>query len=125
MQSSNLSNNTRINISLYYKVVDDKIFKEQRFIELINLLLKEDNVFKYSYAFYTDSFLLRSNLYIPNFHTMYLSTNNHNVVLSDEKDVWLLDIFKHNKYYILDNPKDLFDYSSLGINKIKNIKDIT
>jgi hypothetical protein len=124
MQSSNSSSVTKINISLYYKVVDDKIFKDQRFIELMNLLLKENNIYKYNYAFYTDSFLLRSNLYIPNFHTLYLSTNSHNVVLSDEKDVWLLDIFKHNKYYILNNPKDPFDYSALGIKKIQNIKDI-
>ncbi len=124
MQSTNLLNNTKIDISLYYKTIDDKIFKDQRFVDLMNLLLKEDNLYKYSYAFYTDSFLLKSNLYIPNFHTMYLSAHNHNVVIGDEKDVWLLDIFKHNKYYILDNPKDTFDYTALGITKIKHIKDI-
>ena len=125
MELLNSSNKTQlINLSLYYKVVDEKIFKEQRFIELMNLLLHNNNMYKYTYSFYTDSFILKTNLYIPNFHTMYLSSGNHNVIIQDHEDVWLLDIFKHNKYYILDNPKDEFDYGSLGINKIKQLKDI-
>jgi hypothetical protein len=124
MQSQNLSNKTQTNLSLYYKIVNDKIFKEKRFVDLMNILLKNDNLYKYKYAFYTDSFLLRSNLFIPNFHTMYLSSGNHNVIIEDTDDLWLLDTFKHNIYYIIEDPKDNFDYESKSVKKIKSIKDI-
>lgn len=123
MESISLSNHTRYSLALYYKSVDETIFKEERFIQLMNMLLS--NKVNTEYAFYTDSFLLRTNLYVPNFHTMYLASGNHNVIIGDSEDIWLLDVFKNNKYYILDNNKeDKFDYESKGIKKISHIKSI-
>lgn len=98
MELTNLLPKTVIDISLYYKYIDENIIQDKRYIDLMNLVLEENSI-RYTYAFYTDTFLLRTNLYIPNFHTMYLSNGNHNVIIEDEKDLWLLDTFTNNKYY--------------------------
>ena len=113
-----------IDISLYYKAIDETIFKEQAFVELINMLVKKELIYKYKYAFYTDTYLLKTNLYIPNFHTMYLSNDVHNVVIKDSEDLWLLDIFNNNRYYVLNNPNDTFDYESHGVIRLDQLKDI-
>lgn len=121
MQYPNSSESIR-DISLYYKKIDESIFKEFRFVQLMNMLLKDD--LKFHYAFYTDTFLLKTNLYIPNFHTMYLSNQNHNVLISNSEDLWLLDIFKNNKYYVLEEENDTFDYHKHGVIKINHIRQI-
>jgi|694.fasta_scaffold00762_60 hypothetical protein len=120
-----LQNSSKIiDISLYYKTIDENIFKEQAFVELINMLVKKELIYKYKYAFYTDAYLLKTNIYIPNFHTMYLANGSHNVVIKNSEDLWLLEIFNNNRYYVLDDPNDTFDYESHGIIKLRQLKDI-
>lgn len=122
MESSSLSK--IIDISLYYKSIDENIFKDQAFIELMNMLLKQELIYKYKYAFYTDLYVLKTNIYIPNFHTMYLANGTHNVLIKDSEDIWLLDIFKNNDYYVLENSNDSFDYEKHGVKKIQQLKEI-
>ena len=120
-----LQNSSKIiDISLYYKSIDESIFKEQAFIELINMLVKKELIYKYKYAFYTDSYLLKTNIYIPNFHTMYLANGHQNVIIKNSEDLWLLDIFNNNTYYVLDDTNDTFDYESYGITRLSQLKNI-
>jgi len=119
MEYQNLSKKHN-SLALFYKKVDENIFKENRFVQLMNSILKEDKML--NYAIYTDTFLLKTNLFIPNFHTMYLSNGNHNVVIEDENDLWMLEIFTNNKFYVLDNGE--FDYSKYNVKTINHIKEI-
>ena len=124
MQSINSSKKFPINISIFDSVLTDSVFQDMRFVQLMNLLIQSENVHKYSYCFYCDSAMVKTNLFIPVFHTVYLSCQNNNVLIKDQKDIWLKDIFKNNKYYVLASPKDEFDYTSCGITKIEDIKQI-
>lgn len=124
MQSTNLSKKSPINISIFNKTLTDSIFEDMRFVQLMNLLIKAENVHKYSYCFYCDSAMLKTNLFIPVFHTIYMSCQNNNVLIKDHHDIWLKDIFKNNKYYVLSAPKDDFDYAAHGITRIEDIKQI-
>lgn len=121
MQYQN-SQKTLNSIALYYRTVDESVFADSRFSELINHLCQDKNFLDYSYALYCDSYLLRTNIFIPVFHTMYLSSGNKNVILNNYEDLWLLDAFKNNTYYMIHN--DQYDLSQFNITSIPNIKSI-
>lgn len=125
MEYQNLSKNTT-DISLYYKYIDENIFNDKRFIELMNLV-SDNNLYKnIRYACYCDSFLLRKNIFIPNFHTIYLSNNKHNVILGNPEESWLIDIFPNNQYYLLaNNVTDQLDNRINIISSIKNLMEVT
>jgi hypothetical protein len=124
MTSLNLSKNTPLtDISLYYKYVDQNTLKDPKFIELMDLISTK-NYHSYKYSMYTDSFLLRANIYLPNFHSSYLACGKHNVFIEDENDVWLTEIFPQNNYYIMPKDNDTFNYESRNIKSIKSIKEI-
>lgn len=123
MQSQSLLKNT-INISIFTKVLTDDIFEDMRFVQLMNLLIKKKNVHQYTYCVYCDSNLIKTNIFIPIFHTMYLSCQNNNVLIKDQNDLWLADIFKNNQYYVLKNQEDEFDYSNTPIKTINDIKEL-
>lgn len=125
MESQNLSTAQNINLALYYKSIDHDIFNDYRYISLMEILIKDNNFVKYNYAFYTDSYLLKNNIFIPVFHTMYLASGSKRVVISNKDDVWLTEIFNNNTFYVLNNETDTeFDYESYGIEKINSIEDI-
>ena len=123
MQSINLSENKLVDISIYSKKLDNSIFKDFRFVDLINNLIKSDE-HNYKFAIYTDSSVLPANILVPVFHTFYLGCYEHNVLISDHKDLWLMNIFTNNKYYIIPNDNDNFDYASSGVKVIKTIREI-
>lgn len=124
MASLNLLKNTPlIDISLYYKYIDENIFKDFRFVQLMNILMKAE-YHSYKYSLYTDTFLLQTNVYLPNFHSSYLACGNHNVFIGNPEDLWLTEIFTNNNYYVLENDKDDFDYSKHNIKKLKSIREI-
>lgn len=123
MQSTNLSNK-HTNISIFSRILSDDIFQDFRFVQLMNMLIKIENKHKYSYCFYCDQNALKTNIFIPVFHTMYLGCQNNNVLIRNSEDLWLLDIFKNNKYFVLENKEDIFDYEKLGIKKINSIQEI-
>jgi hypothetical protein len=122
MSYQNLSKNYIKKISLYYEQVDEKIFSNKKFSQLISLIEKNKDI---NYALYTDNFLLKNNIFIPNFHTIYLSYGNHNVIIDEIKDLWLIETFKNNKYYFLIK-EDLqhSDLENIKITKITNISEI-
>jgi hypothetical protein len=122
MEYQNLSKNT-IDISLYYKLIDEKIFKDSTFIELMGIVSDKNQYQNIQYTLYTDSFLLRKNIFIPNFHTIYLSNNKHNVVINDPEDCWLLNVFPNNKYYYL-NSLTIHPPTDTRITRISTLKDI-
>ena len=125
MESPNLSKKTPINISLFYPTITNDIFNEYRYNSLLKLLTGLDGTASpYVYALYCDSSLLTSNIYIPIFHTIYLGCTINNVVISDNNDLWLLNTYSHNNYYIFNNDKDTFDYSSYKITKINDLTQI-
>ena len=123
MEYQNLSKQTN-SISLYFKYIDESIFKEHRFVDLMNLILKHNKLFEVNYAFYTDNNLLKTNIYIPTFHTMYLYNNTHNVVIEDSEDIWLIDTFSNNKYYVMPKKEDTYDYKQHNIKIIDKIQEI-
>ena len=125
MESPNLSKKTPINISLFYPTISNDIFNEHRYNSLLKLLTGlDDTASPYVYALYADASLLTSNIYIPIFHTMYLGCTINNVVISNDQDLWLLKTYSHNHYYVFDDPKDTFDYSSYKITKINDLTQI-
>jgi hypothetical protein len=125
MQLTNLSNNTlATDISIYCRELTDSIFKDFRFVDLINNLIKKDSICKYKFAIYTDLSIISANIFIPVFHTMYLGSSNHNVLISDSNDLWLIDTFTNNKYFIIPKENDDFNYKPYNITKITNIKEI-
>lgn len=90
--------NTQHSISFFCKIIDNSLGNDSRYIQLLEIIKEYPLT---NYAFYSDNIILKNNFFIPLFHTMYLGNGNHNVVLSDEDDIWLTDIFTNNKYYIL------------------------
>lgn len=93
--------NKHIDISLYYSNINEDIFQDPKFTEVLDLV--ENNPNRYVYAIYGDNILLKNNLYVPVFHTTYLSCRKHNVVINNTDDLWLLEIFPNNKYYVVSN----------------------
>ena len=83
------------------------------------LSLVNDKPHQYTYACYTESSYLKENIYIPVFHTIYLSSKFHHVVLEDINDAWLISAFPNNNYYILSDKA-----SGLDLNKIKIINHL-
>lgn len=124
MESPSLLKTPQTNLALYYKSIDDSIFQEIRFVELMNFLIKDTNLINYNYAFYTDAYLLKANMFIPSFHTMYLACGNKDVIIQDKEDLWLIDTFSNNRFYIIENKEDTFDLSSFNIKVIPNIKSL-
>lgn len=123
MQSINSLKNIPVDISIFCKKLDDSIFKDFRFVDLINNAIQSTGT-KYNFAIYTDVSVLPSNIFVPVFHTFYLGSHRHNVIISDQKDLWLTNIFTNNKYYIIPSDNDSFDYTASGINIIKTIREI-
>ena len=94
MESPNLSKKTPINISLFYPVITNDIFNDHRFNSLLNVLIKlDDTASPYTYSLYSDASVLTSNIYIPIFHTIYLGCTTNNVVIANDKDLWLLNTY--------------------------------
>jgi hypothetical protein len=109
-------------IALYYSIVDEKIYIDNKFLGLIELINNEKNI---NYALYTDNFLLKNNLFIPNFHTIYLGVGYHKVILDRTEDLWLLDTFKNNQYYFLlcegAIEPDIKEKEIIKINKVEEV----
>lgn len=121
MQSTNLLNSTHTDLSLFFNILNDNIFSDDRFIQLMTLVEKDPN--KYIYACYSESSYLKQNIYIPIFHTLYLASKHHNVILNDTNDLWLLDTFPNNTYYIMSNNNQSID-NKLNIKIINNLSEI-
>lgn len=119
----NLSKNS-INISIFCKTLTDDIFEDLRFVQLMNLLISRDDLYKYTYCFYCDSSDLKTNLFMPIFHTSYLASNTNNVLIKSSEDLWLLDIFPHNNFYILKDQTDNFDFSKYNVQVINHISEL-
>lgn len=119
MKYQNFSKKTN-EIALYYKIVDEKIYKDNRFKSLMELVNNETNI---NYALYTDNFLLKNNLFIPNFHTIYLAVGNHKVIIDKIEDLWLVDTFKNNEYYFLLQESAVPEIKNTEIIKINKIKE--
>lgn len=124
MQQTNLLKKPLANISIFTKTLTDEIFKDMRFVQLMNLLISSDNLYNFTYCFYADSSILKTNIFVPVFHTIYLGCQKNNVLITDHNDLWLTNIFKHNDYYILYNKEDKFDYHAHNVKVINNIKEI-
>jgi hypothetical protein len=118
MEQPNLLSNI-YRIALYYKHIDGEIFNDQNFNELLKLIQEDSYRHKMVYALYSDVFMLKNNLFIPYFHTLYLAHMMNHVVISNIKDLWLLDIFPNNKYYTRNS-----EITHDKVKIINNIKDI-
>lgn len=124
MQLTNLSKNIQSDISIYRRKLTEDIFKDFVFIDLMNKLLQNKIGYNHKFAIYTDISLISTQTLIPIFHTMYLGSSNHNVILEDSNDLWLTQTFKNNQYYIIPKLRDDFNYDPYNIKKIQTIKEI-
>lgn len=123
MQSINSSlKNKHIDISLYYSILTENIYNNQTFLELISLIDMNPN--KYIYSFYTETCLIKENIYVPIFHTIYLSCKHHNVIVNSEEDFWLPEVFPNNTYYLLTDKYDSFQKLEKNIISIKSLSEI-
>lgn len=124
MQLTNLSKNILTDISIYRCKLTEDIFKDFAFIDLMNKLLQSKVNHNHKFAIYTDLSLISTQTLIPIFHTMYLGSSSHNVIIEDSNDLWLTQTFKNNKYYIIPKIKDDFNYDPYPVTKIQTIKEI-
>jgi hypothetical protein len=125
MPSTNSLKKLPINISIYSKVLSNNIFQDIRLTQLLDIANNPSNIYKYQYALYSDVNELKSNIFVPIFHTMMLSCTNNNVFLKGKEDFWLQKIFPNNQYYILKNDtEELIDYASNNIIVIDSIIDM-
>jgi len=123
MQLRNLSpKNKHIDISLYYGVLNDPLYKDKGFLELISLI--QINSSQYIYSLYTEKCLIKDNIYIPVFHTIYLSCKHHNVIVNSEQDFWLQEVFPNNTYYFITDQYDSFKKLDNNILTIRSISEI-
>lgn len=104
MQSPNSLNSQQTDISLFFNVLNENIYTDIRFVQLMSLI--KDKPYGYTYACYTESCYLKDNIYIPVFHTLYLASKLHNIVLADTNDSWVVETFPNNKYYIISDMKN-------------------
>lgn len=123
MLSKNLLKQS-IDINLFFSVVTDQIFKDERFVQLMNMLIKPENLNKYTGTIYTDSNMLTTNIFIPIFHTLYIGCKNNNVVLESQEDIWVPSVFPNNKYFILKPQNDDTNYGEYGISVIDHIEEV-
>jgi len=121
MPSLNSINNQHIDISLFFNILNNNIYKDNRFIQLLSLVNEDPR--KYTYACYTESSYLKENIYIPVFHTLYLASKFHNVIIENINDSWLVETFPNNNYYILsNNESELLESHKIKI--INNLREI-
>jgi hypothetical protein len=118
MQSINLLKKYPIKISLYYNKITNEIFQDRNFIEINSILENKNNINKYEFALYTDLNLLKPNIFIPIFDTLYLASRTHHVILNSTDDFWLPEIYKNNQYFYVG---DSADKSIKSINSITEI----
>lgn len=121
MRLINSLNNQHTDLSLFSNILNDDIFSDNRFVQLMDLVEKAPN--KYVYACYSESSYLKQNIYIPIFHTLYLASKHHNVILNNTDDLWLLDTFPNNTYYIMLADKQAID-SKFNIRIINHLSEI-
>jgi len=119
-----LKNSHHINLSLFYNEINTSIYNDYKFIQLMNLIIKKESINKYIYALYGDSDALGDSLLVPTFHTLYLGCRQNNVIISDIKHLWLLDIYTNNKYYYLLNIDDSNNNEALSKYQITTIKHL-
>lgn len=124
MQSINSLKKSEVDISLYYKSLTNNIFKSFIFVDLMNKLIQDKLVAGSRFAIYTDINVLTTNILVPVFHTMYLGSTNHNVILENSDDLWLIQTFTNNKYFIIPKEDDDFDYTPYNVTKIQSISEI-
>lgn len=122
MQSINSLTKSPINISIFSRILNNQIFEDVRAQQLFNIIAAKENIGKYSYAFYTDSNELKENLFIPVFHTVFLGCVVSNVILENESDLWVEELYPHNKYYVIDSK--ITDFSKIQNKNIHIIKSI-
>jgi hypothetical protein len=111
-----------INIALYYNEITQDILTDPRFVELQTMLSEKENLNKYIYALYSDINLLRENLFMPIFHSIYLGSGKANVILESINDDWLLSAFPNNTYFYMGDDETTLNNEK--IIKIKSIKEI-
>lgn len=98
-------------------------YESKCFQELVSLILDDEFKKNFNYAIYCDDFMVKSNIFLPRFHTYYLNSDTKDVVLMDEQLIDLPQIYDHHRYYIYDDKK-LFDKFEAKHNNIKHIKSL-
>jgi hypothetical protein len=121
MEYQNLSAKTQTNIGLFCSEINRQIYNDIRYTQLIEVIQEGQNI---NYALYGDTILLKENLFVPMFHTMYLANGINSVVLASEDDFWITDLFTNNIYYIIDQTDDNTKVYKNNIKTIKHIREI-
>ena len=124
MEYQSLSKKTPTSIGIFVQEASESLLKHKAFVEINELLLgKKEDLVNYTYSVYTDSNMLKMNVYVPILNTLYIGCKRNNIIISKDNDLWLKDSFSNNEYYCFD-----FDFtesmSIAGIKKISSIKEI-
>jgi hypothetical protein len=124
MEYQSLSKKTPTSIGIFVQEAGETLLKHKAFVEINELLLgKKEDLVNYTYSIYTDTNMLKTNVYLPILNTLYIGCKKNNIVISKDDDLWLKDSFSNNEYYCFD-----FDFtenmSVAGIKKISSIKEI-
>ena len=115
-------------LALACSTFDADMYQSPCFKELVQLMT--DNEFKaeYTYAIFSDTYLVSENAFVPNFHLYYLNSSKKDVILLDNKVIDIPKIYSHHNFYIYDN-EDLLklyrsEYPDLPLVHIKSLKEI-
>ena len=124
MEYQNSSKKTPINIGIFVKEANDKILKNKAFVEINEILLnKKEDIINYTYSIFTDSNILKNNIFLPILNTLYIACKKNHIIIDDNDDLWLVDNFHNNEYYCFDS-SFTENMSVAGVKKISSIREI-
>lgn len=124
MTSINSLKKHLINIAIFNSYLTYDIYDDIRFHQLIDMNNNIDKKYSYTYGLYCDDSMIKSNIFLPILHTIYLGSKKNAVIIKNYEDIWLKELFPNNNFYVISDKKDDFDYAEESITKINNIKDI-
>jgi hypothetical protein len=121
MEYQNSSVKTLTNIGLFCREIDRQIYGDTRYLQLMEVVKEYPMT---NYALYSDSILIKENLFMPIFHTMYLANGINAIILANTDDFWITEIFTNNIYYIIDQSNGGSRVENQKIKTIKHIREI-
>lgn len=109
--------NLKQHIALAYSSFTNDTYQDTAYQEILEKI--DDNNFNmtYTYAIYTDHFMVKENIFLPIFHTYYLNSSPKLVILRNKECYDLPIVYPYHKYYIYDS----YDTSQDDCEKIKQL----
>lgn len=112
------------NIAIFNSFLGYSIYQDKRLHQLSELWANKDLLYSYTYGFYCDESMIKPNVFFPIYHTTHLAYKKNAIILKDHNDIWLMELFSKNDFFIVNDQSDTFDYSNYPIKKVNHIIEI-